>query len=65
MGWESFGLYSLLPLVVVASYTSILSEAANDKESPQILKAFPFLLGFICCELPQAPQASQTRCQGL
>eukprot|EP00929_Paragymnodinium_shiwhaense_P048161 TRINITY_DN2438_c0_g2_i1.p1 TRINITY_DN2438_c0_g2~~TRINITY_DN2438_c0_g2_i1.p1 ORF type:complete len:867 (+),score=279.70 TRINITY_DN2438_c0_g2_i1:93-2693(+) len=54
IGWETFGLYSILPIAVFFSYRAILGEALEDKNSPQILQVFPFMLGFICTELPQA-----------
>jgi len=54
IGWEAFGLYSILPFAVFLSYKQVLSEATEDKDSPAVLKLFPFLLAFITVELPQA-----------
>ncbi|CAK0872828.1 unnamed protein product [Prorocentrum cordatum] len=54
IGWENFLLYSILPLGVVLGYREVLKDSLNDEKSPKILQIFPFFLGFICVELPQA-----------
>lgn len=54
IGWELFGLYMILPVGVAVSYYQVLKESLEDKDSPAILKVFPFFLAFICVELPQA-----------
>lgn len=54
IGWTDFALYSVLPMAVVFSYKQILAEATQDDNSPKLLQALPFLLGFITIELPQA-----------
>lgn len=54
IGWETFGLYAILPLAVFASYRTVLAEALEDKDSPKVLQIFPYMLAFICVELPQA-----------
>lgn len=54
MGWETFGLYAIMPTAIFFAYRQILSEASEDKDSPKILQIFPFMLAFITTELPQA-----------
>jgi YidC/Oxa1 family membrane protein insertase len=54
IGWEPFLLYSILPVGVVLAYREVLKDSLNDEKSPKILQIFPFFLGFICVELPQA-----------
>jgi len=54
MSWEDFALFSVLPIAIFTSYKTVLSEATDDENSPKILQAFPFMLAFITCELPQA-----------
>lgn len=53
IGWEAFGWYSILPLLVFLAYKEVLSDATKDPKSPKILQAFPFFLLFITTELPQ------------
>lgn len=54
IGWESFGLFAILPLTIFFSYKVVLSEATADKDSPKLLQFLPFMLAFITVELPQA-----------
>jgi len=54
IGWDQFLLYSILPLGVVLAYREVLKDSLNDEKSPKILQIFPFMLGFVCVELPQA-----------
>jgi len=55
IGWETFGLYALLPAAIFVAYKQVLGAATQDKEdAPKILEFFPFMLGFITVELPQA-----------
>jgi len=54
IGWENFLLYAILPVGVVLGYREVLKDSLNDEKSPKILQIFPFFLGFICVELPQA-----------
>eukprot|EP00933_Yihiella_yeosuensis_P066258 TRINITY_DN7044_c0_g1_i3.p1 TRINITY_DN7044_c0_g1~~TRINITY_DN7044_c0_g1_i3.p1 ORF type:complete len:826 (+),score=202.28 TRINITY_DN7044_c0_g1_i3:261-2738(+) len=54
MGWESFGLYALLPLSIFISYRIVLAEALADENAPKLLQFTPFLLAGITSELPQA-----------
>jgi len=55
VGWETFGLYALLPTVIFFAYKQVLGAATQDKEdAPKILEFFPYMLGFITVELPQA-----------
>mmetsp|Transcript_69197 Transcript_69197/g.165924 ORF Transcript_69197/g.165924 Transcript_69197/m.165924 type:complete len:829 (+) Transcript_69197:75-2561(+) len=54
IGWETFGLYALLPVAIFIAYKQVLSQATEDKDAPKILEFFPYMLGFITVELPQA-----------
>jgi YidC/Oxa1 family membrane protein insertase len=54
IGWDNFLLYSIMPVGVVLAYREVLKDSLNDEKSPKILQIFPFFLGFICVELPQA-----------
>jgi YidC/Oxa1 family membrane protein insertase len=62
IGWHDFGLFAILPATVFIAYKKILQEAtassaanaSKDDKSAIVLQFFPYLLAFVCCELPQA-----------